>query len=48
MIEQTNLILGSAIILLNIIPIIIKKDKYFQITIPLSLLIAAIKVIFFH
>ncbi len=46
MIEITNVITGSAIILLNLIPLILKKTYYLKVTIPLSLLIAAIKVLF--
>lgn len=45
MIEQTNLIFGIALIVLNLIPFI-TNQKYFKITIPLSLLIGAIKVLF--
>ncbi len=45
MIEITNLIFGLAIIILNIIPLF-TKPKYYRITIPLSLLLGAIKVIF--
>lgn len=46
MIEITNLIIGGTIFALNLIPLVFRKFKWFQITIPLSLLIAAIKVIF--
>lgn len=45
MIEQTNLIFGIAIIILNLIPFF-TNQKYFKITVPLSLLIGAIKVLF--
>jgi len=44
---ETNTILGIGIIILNLIPIIIKKPKYLQITIPISLLMAAIRVLLF-
>ncbi len=47
MIEQTNLIIGIAIIIINLIPFITKKNKYLQITIPISLLITAIRFLFF-
>ena len=46
MIEQTNLLFGIAIIVLNLVPVFLKKQKYFKITIPLSLLLGAIKVLF--
>jgi len=46
MIEITNLIFGGLIILINLIPMITGKWKYLQITVPLSLLIGAIKVLF--
>ncbi|MEK6848165.1 MAG: hypothetical protein AABX65_00855 [Nanoarchaeota archaeon] len=45
-IELTNLVIGLGIIILNLIPFIINEQKYFKITIPLSLLLAAIRVIF--
>ncbi|MBS3118566.1 hypothetical protein J4417_02675 [Candidatus Woesearchaeota archaeon] len=45
--ELINIIVGIGIIILNVIPIILKKEKYLGVTIPLSLLIAAIKVLFF-
>lgn len=45
MMEQTNLIFGGALILLNLIPFF-TNQKYFKVTIPLSLLIGAIKVLF--
>lgn len=48
MITATNLIFGLLIIIINLIPIILKKNKYFHITIPLSLLIGAIKVLFLN
>lgn len=46
MIDITNVITGILIVLLNLIPIILKKTKYLKVTIPLSLLIGAIKVLF--
>jgi len=46
MIDKINLIFGITIIILNLIPIITKKYKYFGITLPLSLLLGAIKVLF--
>jgi len=41
----TNIIFGVGILILNLIPFF-TKQKYLQITIPLSLLLAAIKVLF--
>lgn len=46
MIDMLNVITGSVIIILNLIPLLLKKQKYLNITIPLSLLIGAIKVLF--
>lgn len=46
MINSTDLIIGVSIIILNLIPIILNKQKYFNITIPLSLLLGAIRVLF--
>lgn len=46
MTEISNLIFGITIILLNLIPILMKKQEYFKVTIPLSLLLGAIKVLF--
>lgn len=45
-INQINLLVGGLIIILNIIPLIFKKPKYYSITLPLSLLIGAIRVLF--
>ena len=45
MIEKTNLIFGLAIIILNLIPLF-TKQKYLKVTIPISLLLGAIKVLF--
>lgn len=45
MIDITNLIFGGSIIILNLIPFIVKKPKYLTITIFISLLLAAIKII---
>lgn len=45
--ETLNLVVGAALIILNAIPLILKKEEYLRVTIPLSLLIAAIKVLFF-
>lgn len=45
--EPVNLIIGGGLAILNVIPLILKKEEYLRITIPLSLLIAAIKVLFF-
>lgn len=47
MIETINLIIGITLIILNLIPFF-TKIKYLKITIPLSLLIGAIKVLFFN
>lgn len=47
MIEQTNLVFGISIIILNLIPLF-TKQKYLKITIPLSLLLGAIKVLFLN
>ncbi len=44
---ELNIILGLGLIILNLIPFIIKKPKYLQITIPLSLLLTAIRVLLF-
>ena len=46
MMEITNIITGIVIITLNLIPLILKQPQYLKVTIPLSLLIAAIKVLF--
>ncbi len=46
MINIANLITGILIIGLNIIPLLVKNPKYYSITLPLSLLIAAIRVLF--
>lgn len=45
MIQQTNIITGVLIIILNLIPLLTKKNKYFQVTILISLLIAAIRIL---
>jgi len=42
---DNNLIFGITIIILNLIPFF-TKQKYLRITIPLSLLLGAIKVLF--
>jgi hypothetical protein len=44
--NSINLITGILILILNLIPLIFKKPKYFGITLPLSLLIALIRVLF--
>lgn len=44
--ELTNIITGVLIIVLNGLPLILKRTEYLKVTIPLSLLIAAIKVLF--
>ena len=46
MIDTINLIFGAGIVILNLIPLFLNKPKFLRITIPLSLLIGAIKVIF--
>ena len=46
MIDTVNLIFGGGIIILNLIPLILNKPKFLRITIPLSLLIGAIKILF--
>lgn len=46
MIDLNSLVFGLLIIILNLIPIILGRNDYFKITIPLSLLIGAIKVLF--
>lgn len=46
MIETTNVITGVLIIVLNLLPLVLKKPEYLKVTIPLSLLIGAIKVLF--
>ena len=45
--ETLNLVVGVVLIVLNAIPLILKREEYLKVTIPLSLLIAAIKVLFF-
>jgi hypothetical protein len=45
MINTINLIIGISIIVLNLIPLF-TNQKYFKITIPISLLIGAIRVLF--
>jgi len=47
MIDITNLLFGLVIIILNLIPFF-TNQKYFKITIPLSLLLGAIKVLFLN
>lgn len=42
---DTNIFIGIGIIAINLIPFILKKQKYLPFTITLSLLIAAIKVL---
>jgi len=44
---EINTLLGVGLIILNLIPIIIKQPKYLQITIPISLLLTAIRVLMF-
>jgi len=46
MIETLNLVFGIAIIAINLVPFIFRKGKYFQVTIPISLMLGAIKVLF--
>jgi len=46
-ITQINIITGILIFGLNLIPLLLKKTKYYGITLPLSLLIAVIRVLFF-
>lgn len=41
-----NILTGGLILILNLIPLILNKPKYFSITLPLSLLIAVIRVLF--
>lgn len=48
MIDSTNLLLGVTIIILNLIPLFTKKPKYLQVTIPISLLLAAIRFLFLN
>ncbi len=47
-INSINLITGILILVLNVLPLILKKPKYYGITLPLSLLIAVIRVIFMN
>lgn len=42
---DTNVFIGIGIVIINLIPFILKKTRYLQFTITLSLLIAAIKVL---
>jgi len=46
MIDITNLIVGGLVVIINLIPLIMKNYKLLRITIPLSLLIVAIKFLF--
>lgn len=46
MINTIDLIIGISIIIINLIPFVLNKQKYLSITIPLSLLIGAIRVLF--
>lgn len=46
MTDNLNIYIGIFIIIINLIPLVLKKPKYFGITIPLSLLIAMIKYLF--
>ena len=47
MIDNLNLLFGVTIIILNLIPLF-TKEKYFNITVPLSLLLGAIRVLFMN
>jgi hypothetical protein len=47
MIDLNNIIFGIFLIILNLIPLF-TNQKYFKITVPLSLLIGAIKVLFLN
>jgi hypothetical protein len=40
-----NIIIGVIILILNLIPLF-TKPKYFEITLPLSILIAVIRILF--
>jgi len=44
--NSINLITGGLILVLNLIPLILNKPKYFSITLTLSLLIAVIRILF--
>jgi len=46
MINLINIITGTLIIILNLIPFILKKQQYLQVTLRLSLLIGAVNVLF--
>ncbi len=45
-IDWANVITGIIILVLNLIPLITQKTKYYGITLPLSVLIAVIKILF--
>ena len=42
----TNISLGTIILILNLIPFLLKKTKYYGITLPLSILLAVIRIYF--
>ena len=44
--DTGNIITGIIILLLNLIPFLTKKTKYYGVTLPLSVLIAVIKILF--
>lgn len=46
MIDVINLVTGGLVLLLNLIPLISGKSKYYSLTLPLSLLIVIIRVLF--
>jgi len=43
---QINIITGILILGLNLIPLLFRKTKYYGVTLPVSLLIATIRVLF--
>ena len=45
-INNINLITGILIFILNLIPLLTKKIKYYGITLPLSVLIIIIRIMF--
>jgi len=44
--NSANIITGTLILILNLIPLVFRKTKYYGVTLPLSLLIAVIRIFF--
>lgn len=46
MIDALNLGIGFLVLILNLLPLILKKPKYYSITLILSVLIVLIRILF--